>query len=85
MTIKITHHFKAIENNKNTYFWTDFSAFPFTSGPTIWMMRSFLDMGALGASSWVASVSVTTGLLSSSSRGLLDMVEVPGVAETGVK
>lgn len=46
------------------------------------MMRSFLDIGALEVSSWVASVSVTMVALSSSSRGLLDMEEVPGVAET---
>lgn len=46
------------------------------------MMRSFLGIGALEASSCVVSVSVTMVVLSSSSRGLLDMEEVPGVAET---
>ncbi len=46
------------------------------------MMRSFLDIGALVVSSWMDSVSVTVAALSSSSRGLLDIEEVPGVAET---
>ncbi len=49
------------------------------------MMRSFLGIGALDVSSWVVSVSVTMVALSSSSRGLLDMEEVPGVAETSDK
>lgn len=52
-----------------------------TSGPTLWMMRTFLDTGALEGSSWLVSVSATTAA-SSSSRGLLDMEDVPGVAET---
>lgn len=47
------------------------------------MMRSFLGIGALEVSSWVVSVSGTMVVLSSSSRGLLDIEEVPGVAETG--
>lgn len=66
---------------KNTYL--DFYAtLLLTSGPTLWMMRSFLGIGALEVSSWLASVSVTMVVLSSSSRGLFDIEEVPGVAET---
>lgn len=56
-----------------------------TSGPTLWIMRSFFDMGAREVSSWVASVSVTTLAVSSSSRGRLDIADVPGVADTGEK
>lgn len=52
-----------------------------TSGSTLWMIRTFLDTGALEGSSWVVSVSATTAA-SSSSRGLLDMEDVPGAAET---
>lgn len=77
-----TNIFRSLKHNKNTY--CDVYVTPLlTSGPTLWIMRSFLGIGALEVSSWEASVSVTMVVLSSSSRGLLDMEEVPGVAETG--
>lgn len=74
-----THFLQFNNNDKHQTRWCHLCL---TSGPTLWMMRSFFGIGALDESSWFVSVSVTAVVLSSSSRGLFDMVEVPGVAET---